>query len=220
MTATRTFASVSEAVGYAAAVILHRGNIRKPKPTHGGPPPDDAAAMTVLQAMRTAGCPHGSDAGRAIVSWATAPDDVGACVDPTTRRLLTMALELAGLVRPPLEIPEFGWRVHRHANGRRLVTCVPDPDPRDTSVIRASSKSAALASKYLDVELLPSTNRPTDDEVRAEALAAIAAGSPVLDVDATIAARLRCSRRKAWTIRTGWQAEASQVTGAAAALGC
>jgi hypothetical protein len=207
MTATRTFASVSEAVGYAAAVILHRGGIRKPKPTHGGPPPDDEAAMTVLQAMRTAGCPHGSEAGRAIVSWATAPDDVGVCVDPTTRRLLTMALEL----------PEFGWRVHRHANGRRLVTCVPDPDPRDTSVIRASSKSAALASKYLDVELLPSTNRPTDDEVRVEALAAIAAGSPVLDVDATIAARLRCSKRKAWTIRTGWQAGVS--TPAAAAPG-
>jgi hypothetical protein len=209
MTATRTFASVSEAVGYAAAVILHRGGIRQPKPTHGGPPPDDAAAMTVLQAMRTAGCPHGSEAGRAIVSWATAPDDVGACVDPTTRRLLTMALELAGLVRPPLELPEFGWRVHRHANGRRLVTCVPDPDPRDTSVIRASSKSAALASKYLDVELLPSTNRPTDDEVRVEALARMGDRIPLGDVDAHVAERLGCSTRSARRLRAKWVVESS-----------
>lgn len=205
--AARTFATVSEAVGYAAAVILRRGDIRKPKPTHGGPPPDDASAMFVLQAMRTAGCPHDSEAGRAIVSWATAPDDVGVSVDPTTRRLLTVALEQAGLVPPPARLPEFGWRVHRHADGRREVMCVPDPDPRDRSVIRAPSKAAALASKYLDVELLPSTSRPTHDVVRAEALARIGDRLPLGDVDAHVATRLGVSKMTARRMRARWVAD-------------
>ena len=208
MTAQRTFVSVSEAVGYAHAVILHRGDIRKPKPTHGGPPPDDEAAIKVLQAMRDAGCPYDSDAGRSIIAWATAPDDVGESVDSTVRRLLTLVLEEAGLVPPPPKLPEIGWRVHRHTDGRRVAMCVPDPDPRDYSVIRAPSKSAALASRFLDVELLPSRQgSATPDDARAEAERMAEAGADSTSITLAVAVRLGVTERSAWRWRKRWASE-------------
>lgn len=201
----RTFASVSEAVGYAAAVCLHRGGIRKPKPTHGGPPPDDEAAIRVLQAMREAGCPHDSDEGRSIIAWAKAPDDVQVEVDSSVRAMLSLVLEQVGLVRRPLKYIEIGYRVHRWPDGRRQVMVIPDPHPSDTCVIRASSKSAALASAYIDHETLPCVaNRPPIEVVMSEALAAIEAGDIPRDVDAMVASRLRVSTRTARRLRTRW----------------
>jgi hypothetical protein len=218
---TRTFASVSEAVGYADALLIHRGQIRKPKRFHGGPPPDEAAAIMVLQAMRTAGCPWDSDAGRSVIEWARAPDDVGLQADPVARRMLTLVLEQAGLVPPPPTPVRIGYRVHVHPNGRRQTMVVPDPDPgevRSGRVVVAASKSAALASKYLDIELLSSGSpaapaKPSRDEVRAEATAMIIEQRPMMDVYAHIAARLGVSLMTARRLRSRWVAEAAESGG-------
>jgi hypothetical protein len=209
MTTTRTFASVSEAVGYAAALLIHRGDIRKPKHLHGGPPPDEGAAIKVLQAMRTAGCPWDSDAGRSVIEWARAPDDVGLQADPVARRMLTLVLEQAGLVPPPPTPVRIGYRVHVHPNGRRQTMVVPDPDPgevRSGRVVVAASKSAALASKYLDIELLSagSPAPPTRDEVRLEVERMVANGEDSGAVTRHVAARLGVSERSAWRWRQRW----------------
>jgi hypothetical protein len=200
MTATRTFASVSEAVGYAVAVVLHRGDIRKPKPTHGGPPPDDEAAIAVLQAMRTAGCEYDSDAGRSIIAWATAPDDVGEGVDGQARSLLTDVLEAAGLVVRPPPLPPVAWRAHEFADGRRVVTCCCVQDDG----VRAS-KAEALAGPA--VRVLVSV--PSREQVRAEVLEMLAASVHRRDVDARVMLLLRCSARQARKLRSRWAREAS-----------
>ena len=109
---TATFPTVSAALGYAAAVVLARGRMRKPSLTHGGPPPDEWTAIAVLQAMRSAGCPYESPAGQALLAWATAPDDVGEQVDSAARSRLSVELERIGLVVPPREAQPWGWRVH------------------------------------------------------------------------------------------------------------
>ena len=209
--ATHTFRSVSEAVGYAAAVILGRGDIRKGGKPLGGPPPDEATALLVLRAMRSAGCPIDSAAGRQIVAWACSPDDVGEAVDSVARSCLSLVLEQAGLVPAPPKPVAVAWRVHRTLAGRAWVTCVADPDPRDPALLDAGSKAEALAAaseRGLEVELLeqPGPRSPVE-RARADVLAWLAAGESGAECDRRAAAALGCSTRTALKRRLEWTRE-------------